>query len=382
MTVIDTTSRSTKEKISEIGLISADSHVNEPRDLWSSNLPPSLRSQAMQGIESGEDGSWKVVFEGQHVFKRDMASEADRLAVLDPAKRFDVLRAEGIVAESIFPTIGLYVWMLDDPKGGQASCHVYNDWIYDTLQRKSGRFCCAGLIPTWEPEQASAEVERIAEMGLRAIMLPSHTEVAWNHRVWDPHVGRDRRDRAAGRDAPGHRVRHDLVPRPRCDRRQPRLDRDDRAARRHAARDVGRAGASPESARGVRRVQHRVAGVGRGAHGLLRPGLPRVRRDPPGAATKPTVYPDLPHPPSWYVKQQCHATFQVDNIGMRNVPFSGDTSLMWGHDYPHEEGTFPHSRKLVDEQAAHVSPELARRIFRENALEVFKFDRALIDQPF
>ena len=97
---------------------------------------------------------------------------------------------------------------------------------------------------------------------------------------------------------------------------------------------------------------------------------------------KPTVYPDLAHPPSWYVKQQCHATFQVDNVGMRNVPFSGHTSLMWGHDYPHEEGTFPHSRKLVDEQASYVSPEVARRIFRENALEVFKFDRALVDEPF
>ena len=67
---------------------------------------------------------------------------------------------------------------------------------------------------------------------------------------------------------------------------------------------------------------------------------------------------------------------------MRNVPYSGHMSLMWGHDFPHEEGTFPHSRKLVDEQAAHVSADEARRIFRENALEVFKFDRDLIDQPF
>ena len=97
---------------------------------------------------------------------------------------------------------------------------------------------------------------------------------------------------------------------------------------------------------------------------------------------KPTVYPDLAHSPSWYVQRQCHATFQVDTIGMRNVPYSGHMSLMWGHDFPHEEGTFPHSRKLVDEQAAHVSADEARRIFRENALEVFKFDRDLIDQPF
>ena len=101
-----------------------------------------------------------------------------------------------------------------------------------------------------------------------------------------PAVGRDRRDRVARRDAPGHRVRHDLVPRSRRDRRQPRVHRDDRASRRHAARDVGSPGASSRSARGVRRVQHRLAGVGRGAHGLLRPRVPRVRRDPPGTATE------------------------------------------------------------------------------------------------
>jgi len=55
---------------------------------------------------------------------------------------------------------------------------------------------------------------------------------------------------------------------------------------------------------------------------------------------------------------------------------------MWGHDYPHEEGTYPDSRKIVDELASYVSPDDARRIFRENALEVFKFDRELLDQPF
>jgi predicted TIM-barrel fold metal-dependent hydrolase len=381
MTVLDSPSTPGSD-ISGIGLVSADSHVNEPRDLWSSNLPPSLRSQAMQGIESGEDGSWKVVFEGQHVFKREMAAEADRLAVLDPQKRFEVLRAEGIVGECIFPTIGLYVWMLEDPKGGQASCHVYNEWIYDTLQSKSGRFCCAGLIPTWEPEQASAEVERVAEMGLRAIMLPSHTEVAWNHRVWDPmwdaidatglpvvmHQG-------TGFDTiwyrgPGATVAN-LVSTETIAPRVATLLATSGVLERHPDLHVVFVEFNTGWLAWVEELMDYYDRVFREYDDIHRERRP-----------KPTVYPDLAHPPSWYVKQQCHATFQVDNVGMRNVPFSGHTSLMWGHDYPHEEGTFPHSRKLVDEQASYVSAEVARRIFRENALEVFKFDRALVDQPF
>ena len=41
-------------------LISADSHVNEPRDLWSSSLPPRLRDQAMRGIAAKDDGGWDL----------------------------------------------------------------------------------------------------------------------------------------------------------------------------------------------------------------------------------------------------------------------------------------------------------------------------------
>jgi len=382
MSVLNAASESDGTSISEIGLISADSHVNEPRDLWASNLPPSLRSQAMEGIQSGEDGSWDVVFSGKHVYKRDMDKEAERLAVLDPEKRFEVLRSEGIVAECLFPTIGLYVWMLEDPRGGEASCQVYNDWIYDTLQRKSGRFCCAGLIPTWTPEQAPAEVERIAEMGLRAIMLPSHTDIAWNHRAWDPlwdvidstglpvvmHQG-------TGFDTiwyrgPGATVAN-LVSTETIGPRVATLLATSGVLERHPNLHVVFVEFNTGWLAWVEELMDYYDLVFR-EYDVIREA----------ERTKPMVYPDLSHPPSWYVKHQCHATFQIDKVGLRNVPMSGDASLMWGHDYPHEEGTYPHSKKLVDEQAALLSLEQARRIFRENALEIFRFDRALIDQPF
>jgi predicted TIM-barrel fold metal-dependent hydrolase len=96
------------------------------------------------------------------------------------------------------------------------------------------------------------------------------------------------------------------------------------------------------------------------------------------ASGKPTVYPDLSHPPSYYVKRQVHATFQKDLIGVGNVIASGAQALMWGNDFPHEEGTYPHSGKVVDEQAAFLSSDVAHRVFRENAIDVFKFDRAAL----
>jgi predicted TIM-barrel fold metal-dependent hydrolase len=371
----------TTERISDIGLISADSHVNEPRDLWVSNLPPSLRNQGMRGIQSGEDGSWKVVFEGRHVFQKSMEEEAERLAVLDPVKRMEIMRSEGIVGEVIFPTIGLYVWRLQDAQGGEASCKIYNDWIYDTLQRKSGRFCCAALIPTWEPETAHAEVERIAELGLRAIMLPAATDVAWNHRRWDrmwdaidatglPVV----MHQGTGHDTifyrgPGATVAN-LISSQTIAPRTATLLATSGVLERHPNMHVVFIEFNTGWLAWVEEVMDYYDNVFRVYDEMNKDEL-----------RKPTVYPDLPHKPSHYLQRQVHSTFQVDEIGLRNVPRSGPVSLMWGNDYPHEEGTYPRSRELVDEQATYVSDDDARRIFRENALEVFKFDRKLIGEP-
>ncbi len=382
MTVVEENAEPPADRVSDIGLVSADSHVNEPRDLWSENLPPSLREQAMEGIQSGDDGSWKIVFEGKHVFTRDLAAEEKRLEALDPEKRFDVLRSQGIVGEVVFPTIGMYVWMLQDPDGERESCHVYNEWIADTLQNASGRFNCAGLIPAREPENAAAEVERVAELGLRSIMLPSHSEISWNRSVWTPmwdaiaatglpvvmHQG-------TGFDTiwyrgPGATVAN-LVSSETIAPRVATLLATSGILERHPDMHVVFVEFNTGWIAWVEELMDFYDKVFREYDDINKADRP-----------KPTVYPDLALPPSSYVKRQCHATFQLDYEGMRNVPQTGSYSLMWGHDYPHEEGTYPDSRKIVDELASYVSPDDARRIFRENALEVFKFDRELLDQPF
>ena len=96
---------------------------------------------------------------------------------------------------------------------------------------------------------------------------------------------------------------------------------------------------------------------------------------------KEIIYPKLDEPPSYYVRRQVHSTFQVDNVGIGNVAHTGAQCLMWGNDYPHEEWTYPHSRELVDKQAAALDEPTARRVFRENALEIFRFDEAVLDSP-
>ena len=64
--------------------------------------------------------------------------------------------------------------------------------------------------------------------------------------------------------------------------------------------------------------------------------------------------PKIDAPPSVYLKRQAHATFMWDPIAIRNRDVTGVDCLLWGNDYPHNEGSFPFSQEWVDKQFAGV----------------------------
>ncbi len=85
------------------------------------------------------------------------------------------------------------------------------------------------------------------------------------------------------------------------------------------------------------------------------------------------VKPKLDELPSEYFRRQGHVTFQNDPVGFKNIEFTGDRCLMWGSDYPHPEGTFPESRAYLARQLEGVPDDVARRVVRDNAAELFRF---------
>jgi predicted TIM-barrel fold metal-dependent hydrolase len=56
---------------------------------------------------------------------------------------------------------------------------------------------------------------------------------------------------------------------------------------------------------------------------------------------------------------------------------------MWGSDYPHAEGTFPISRRIVDELFAgmDVGEETKRDILGLNAARLFRVDPVVATSP-
>lgn len=361
---------------SKIPLVSADAHVNEPRTLWWDGLPASMRERAPARIKPSESGAWSLHRHSETDMtqrQKDLAEEHARNEQNDINYRLGIMHEDGIAAECVFPTIGLYVWDMDDAALGDACCQIYNDWIYDSLEAKSPRHRCAGLIPTWDIDMAVREARRIADMGLGSIMLPLKG-VPWEYNSpnWEPlweaveetslpivmHQG-------SGHDmlfyrGPGATVANLL------------------ATQSMAPRTVGLLAASGTLER--------------------HPGLHFVFVETNAAwiswamdtldyyydaftAIPGWVRPELKEKPSSYVARQIHGTFQWDPTGLRNLARTGVEPLLWGSDYPHSEGTYPHSRKVVQELFDQFTQEDATAILGGTATRLFHFDPAVVSTP-
>ena len=58
--------------------------------------------------------------------------------------------------------------------------------------------------------------------------------------------------------------------------------------------------------------------------------------------------------PSEYVKRQFHVSFQDDPVAVACRHITGLSTVMWGNDYPHAEGTFRGSQALLAQLMAGV----------------------------
>jgi hypothetical protein len=65
-----------------------------------------------------------------------------------------------------------------------------------------------------------------------------------------------------------------------------------------------------------------------------------------------------PYPlrPREYVERQIHVSFQDDPVAVACRHITGVSSLVWGADYPHPEGTFGRSHDAVESLFDGVDP--------------------------
>ncbi|HEX5097451.1 MAG TPA: amidohydrolase, partial [Acidimicrobiia bacterium] len=125
-------------------LISADNHVFEPVTLWQERLPHQYRDR---GPRLEEDGEWLVMaIEGMPNRKltrvdggaaNGEAKKSHEMGMraggADPDARLQDMEHDGVVAEVIYPTFGLFIDMIPATDLQMACAQVYNDWLAETF---------------------------------------------------------------------------------------------------------------------------------------------------------------------------------------------------------------------------------------------------------
>ncbi|MEX2458591.1 MAG: amidohydrolase family protein [Actinomycetota bacterium] len=83
---------------------------------------------------------------------------------------------------------------------------------------------------------------------------------------------------------------------------------------------------------------------------------------------------ELKREPSYYWFNNFAATFMVDFNGVQNRYACGVDNIMWSTDYPHHGNDFPYSRKLINEMFVGVDQDERYRILAGNAVRLWHLD--------
>ena len=172
-------------------LIDADSHVNEPPDLWVSRVPAAHRDLVprMERFEQGD--AW--VMEGVKdpinfglnagaTFRRADRKPWVRFEDIprgghEPSARLDELDIDMVDAAVLYPTPRLSHLAIatKDPELHLSMIRAYNDWIAEYSGYEPSRLGGIAIIPNRGIDQAVAEIRRVStQPGIAGLLLGNY----------------------------------------------------------------------------------------------------------------------------------------------------------------------------------------------------------------
>ncbi len=160
-------------------LISSDSHVTEPADLWEKAIGSRFgeRTPKMVGERDGRKGKYFDVGGGLYVVMEKIEAEAKknrpgtRDAGTDPVVRLQFQRDAGLDAEIINPTTMGCIMQSPDLEIRNAAAAVYNDYMTEYCAPDPSRLISIAVVPTHDVDWAVNELQRVRGLGFRGAMI-------------------------------------------------------------------------------------------------------------------------------------------------------------------------------------------------------------------
>jgi predicted TIM-barrel fold metal-dependent hydrolase len=362
-------------------IISADSHVNPPKDLWTREAPGSLRERAPR-VESTPQGDFWIVdsqisgaigldasagrkpeeFKAHGLTYKDM-----RPGSYDPKARLEDMDTDGVDAEVLYFG-GPVTQQSKDPELRMYVIRRYNDWMRELSQAAPGRLVGLGHIPLLDLDEAIAELRRIAKIGLKGFHVDPFPDERGGKPFWDPvyepfwalveetglpmsfHIVGPRNQNVAAtfmNPTPG--VKETFI-----------------AIAPISICEV----VSTLVFTGILARHPKLKFV------LVECGIGWIpyfveRMDQTFEKHRFWTKSIITEKPSTYWYNQGHATFIRDLAGVAARHRAGLRNIMWSTDYPHSDSTWPHSRQALAEHFADVPADERDLIAGRNAAALY-----------
>lgn len=396
--------------MSRTRIVDADTHILEPKDIWTNWLPERYQDRAPQLVQDDEGGdAW--LFAGStdpdpigltatpgkpyDEFRWTGVTYDDaRPGCYNGAERLKDMDLDGVDAALIFPpqrTVGHYLGS-DDDDFVRAGIDAYNNFLFDEFCAPDhGRLIGLAQMPSTGIDDAVDYLRKAAARGFKGVVIscwPSGKESLSEEDdpFWAAAVEAgipvaihitisSRRARQATRKAAEARAQADGDRKTRADLY------GGKSVKANAKAVGGLAGVFSTVPATVSqliftgtfdrfpdlRIPLIETGVGWIAHFIEQMDDRYWRNRSWGQVP-------ITQPPSFYWHRNLAASFITDRTGIATRHAVGVDNMMWSTDYPHHGNDWPYSRKVIEEMMGHIPQDEKARIIGGNAARLFKLD--------
>lgn len=379
-------------------MVSVDTHGVEPNDYLETRIEPAYRHRIPR-VETDADGAQWTICEGMKPllvkpgrnYERHLPAlepfedvdmfqpyskrfEPDDLrrnrAGMDVAHRLADAEADGVDAEIVFPNKGLLAFGTPDPVFQGAMFRAWNRWAHETFREHRDRFMPMAMIAAGDLDGALAEVAWAAAQGFKGLTLPAKPifgpltdgQLQYNDKAFEPlwalveetglpltfHVSTGRDPRAVGGNGGAliNYVSHSM-----STVMDPLVQLISSGV---FVRHPGLRAGSIEGGIGWVPWMVETLDYAHQAHHMW-------------------VRPVLPEPPSFYYRRNCFSAFMHDRSTLLLAEeLDLVDNFLWSNDYPHHEGSWPHSAASIERQMDTLSETSREKILGLNAARVFE----------
>lgn len=362
-------------------LISSDSHVVEPPNLWLSGVPTGYQDKAPRVIEKDGVDYWFINGVRCNSFAggAQVGVRFGDKAKLESAASFSQVRpgaympdahlsenlTDGVLGSVLYPTQGLLLFGIHDLELMHILCQTYNNWIAEFCSFDSDRLKGVAIVPNDDVVWAVNELERCHSLGIKGAMISCvpKSVSSYEHRYYDPFW-----DKAVELSIPISL--HIATDREGADFSQAGIVNADYGIRKTIVSLIlgGVFTRFPKLRIGI--IEYELSWIPFFLERLdysytqraTRAGWMRIAGD---------------SLPSDIFRENIFVSFQEDRLGIRDRHIIGINNLMFGSDYPHTESTFPRSELILRGLLKDLPREEQRKICFGNCAKIYSFSDAL-----